>query len=188
MRSHLVLVFGLLLSGCLPIEAQTPATQLMLAPAAPGLTIIASRVPWHRSSLLALPFQLPRALFTHPYFHFAATYKPESSFESRLQTEDLRTSFLVESNFLIARLWRGLHVDVFDRTLYSQSLQFGPSSGGTSPELRAPSHDQAGITSSVGSDGISLRYVFGGDSHTERQPEVWRCLAWIKGESRGCPL
>ena len=188
MRIHFVLVFGLLLSSCLPIEAQTSETQRISERASPRLIMIASSAPWHRSSVLALPFQLPRALFTHPYFHFAAIYKPESSFESRLQTEDLRTSFLVESNFLIARLWRGLHVDVFDRTLYSQSLQFGPRSGSTFAELRPPTHDQAGITSSVGSDGISLRYSFGRNSHTERQPEVWRCLEWIKGESRGCPL
>jgi hypothetical protein len=188
MRSHLVLVFGLLLSGCLPIEAQTPATQLISERVSPRVTMIVSRAPWPRSLLLSLPFQPPRQLFTHPNFHFAATYKPESSFESRLPTEDVRTSFLVESNFLIARLWRGLHVDVFDRTLYSQSLQFGPRSGSTVPELRPPSHDQTGITSSVASDGISLRYTFGRNSQTERQPQVWRCLARIKGESRGCPL
>ena len=188
MRSYLVLLFGLLLSGCLPIEAQTPATQLISERATPRVPMIVSRVLWPQSLLLALPFQPPRELFPHPYFHFAATYKPESGFESRLPTEDVRTSFLVESNFLIARLWRGLHVDVFDRTLYSHSLQFGSRSGSTFPELRPPIHDQAGTTSSVASDGISLRYTFGRNSQTERQPQVWRCLARIRGESRGCPL
>ena len=188
MRSHLVLVCGLLLSNCLPIDAQTPATQSISERASPRLTMIVSRAPWSQSLLLAVPLQPLRELFVHPYFHLAATYKPVPSLGSRLEMDDVRTSFLVESNFLIAHLWRRLHVDVFDRTLYSQSLQVGSGSGSTFPELRAPNHDQAGITSSVGSDGISLRYTFGRNSQTEKQPQVWRCLAWIKGENRGCPL
>jgi hypothetical protein len=188
MRSRFTLVAGLFLGTCLPMEAQTPATQHILTRTSPRLTMIPFLVPRLRTSLIALPFKLPRELFTRPDSRLDATYKPESSFESRLQIEEVRTSFLMESNFLIVRLWRGLHLDVFDSTLYSQSLQLGPRSGSNFPDLRPPSHDQAGITSSVGSDGISLRYTFGRNAQPGRQSPIWRCLTWIKGESRGCPL
>jgi len=66
-----------------------------------------------------------------------------------------------------------------------QNVHLGPpGSGGLLP--RAP--DQAELATSVGNDGISLVFRFGRDARTTRQPQVWRCLAWIKGESRGCPL
>ena len=129
MRSHLVLVVGLLLSSCLPMEAQTPATQVVLAQTSPNLTMIPVRTLRLRLLLIALPIQLPRKLLPHPEFLLAAAYKPEPSLESRLSIEEFRAPFLTESSFLLARLWRGLQLDVVDSTLHSQSLQLGPRSG-----------------------------------------------------------
>jgi hypothetical protein len=189
MRNHLVVVAGLLLSSCLSMEAQTPATQIVLAQTSPSLTMIlfpASRV---RSSLIVLPIQLPGKPLPHPAFLWAAAYKPEPSLESRLPIEEFRTPLLTESSFLVAHLWRGLQLDVFERTLYSQSLQLGsPTSGIGFEDLRSSRSDQAAIASSVGLDGISLRYSFGRDAETRKPVQILRCMSWVIGKGRGCPL
>jgi hypothetical protein len=191
MRSHLVLVAGLILGNYLPMEAQTPATQIVLAQTSPSpnLTMILFRAPRVRLSLVVLPIQLPRNPLPHPAFLLAAAYKPEPSLESRLPIEEVRTSLLTESSFLVAHLWRGLQLDIVDSTLHSQSLQLGsPRSGSGFQDFHPSSHDQAGIASSVGLDGISLRYSFGRDAETKKPVQMLRCVSWVIGNGRGCPL
>ena len=177
MRSHLVLLAGLLLSSCLPTEGQTAAPQIVQALPASSLNTILFRAPRVRLSLAVLPNPLPEKPFLHPAFLLAAAYKPEPSRESRLPIEEFRAPFLTESSFLIAHLWRGLQLDVVDSTLHSQSLQLGPRSDGGYQNSRPSSHDQAGITSSVELDGIGLRYNFGRDGKTRNPVRIWR--AWL---------
>jgi hypothetical protein len=173
MRNHSILAAGLLLSSCLPMQAQTPATQIVLAQTSPNLTMILFRAPQVRLSLTVLPIQLPGKPLSHRAFFLGAAYEPEASLESWLPIEVIRTPLLTESSFLIARLWRGLQVDGFDSTVYSQSSGF--------QDFRPSSHDQAGIASSVGLDGISLRYSFGRDAETRKPIPIWRCLSRIVG-------
>jgi hypothetical protein len=183
MRNHLILVAGLLLSCCLPIKAQTLTKQIVLAETSPSLTMIlfpASRV---RFSLMVQPIQLPRRLLPDSAFLLASAYKPEPSLESRLPIEEIRTSFLTESSFLVAYLWRGLQLDVIDSTLRLGS----PRSGSGFQDFRPPSHDQEGVASSVGLDGISLRYSFGRDAEMRTPTQIWHCVLWVVGNGRGCP-
>lgn len=171
MCNQIVLVVSLLLSSCLPMEAQRPATQVV------------------RLSLVVLPIQLPSRPLPNSAFLSAAARKPEPSLESWLPIEEVRTSFLTETRFLVAHLWRGLQLDVFDSTIHSQSLQLGPPSSGSGfQNFRPSSHDQAGIASSVGFDGISLRYSFGWDAETRKPTQLWRCVSWVIGNGRGCTI
>jgi hypothetical protein len=189
MRNCLILVLGLLLRSCLPLEAQVPATQIVLAQTSSSLTMILFRAPRVRLSLIVLPIQLPAKPLSPPAFLLAAVYKPESSLESRLPIEEFRTPLLTESNFLVAHLWRGLQLDVFERTLHSQGLQLGsPMSGVGFRDLRPSTNDQAGIANSVGLDGISLRYSFGRDAETRKPVQIWRCVSRVMGNGRDCPL
>lgn len=176
MRNHFVLVAGLLLSSSLPVEAQTPAAQIVPAQTAPGLSPILFRVPRVRSSELA----------SRPLPHLAAAYEPEPSLESRLQIDEFRTPLLTESTFPVAHLWRGLELDVFESTLHSQPGS--PTLGTGFQYLRPSSNDQAAIASSVGRDGLSLRYSFGRNEGRRKPFQIWRCLSWVIGNGRGCPL
>jgi hypothetical protein len=184
MGNHLALVAGLLLSSCLPMDAQILPEQIVPAQTSPSLTMILFSAPQVRFSLILLQIQLLKTPFPHPALLLAAAYKPEPSLESRLQIEEVRTPLLTESRSLIAHLWRGLQLDVFDSTLQLDS----PRSGSGFQYVRPSSHDQAGIASSVGLDGISLRYSLGRDAETRESVQIWRCVLRITGNARGCPL
>lgn len=175
MRNYLVLVAGLLLMGCLSMEAQTLANRIVLAQTSPSPTLIVLRTSRVRLLPFVLPIQLTRKPLPHPAMLFAWAYKPEAGLETRLPIEEFRAPFLTESSFLVAHLWRGLQLDVMDSTIYSQSLQRGsPRIGSGFQNFRPSSHDQAGITSSAELDGIRLRYSFGRDADTRRLIRIWR--------------
>ncbi len=189
MRKYLILAAGLLLSGWPSMEAQTLATETVLAQTSPSLTLIVLRASRVRLPPMVLPVQPPRKPIPHPAILLAGIYKPETSLETRLPIEEFRTPFLTESSFLVAHLWRGLQLDAVDSTLRSQSLQLGsPRTGGGFQNFRPSSHDQAGITSSAELGGIRLRYSFGRDSDTRKGIGIWRCVSWAMGDGRGCPL
>jgi hypothetical protein len=119
----------------------------------------------------------------------AAAYEPDPSLESRLLIDKFRTPLLTESNFLVAHLWRGLKVDLFESTLHSHGMQLvSATSGVGSYNLRPWINDQAGLANSVGLHGISLRYTFGRDANTRKPAQMWRCVSWVRGNGRGCPL
>jgi hypothetical protein len=184
MRSHLVLIFGLLLSSSLRIEAQTTAAQVFLVQARSEPTTMFVRAsPAYFPSKVSLTSFLPWTPVAQ--FTKIPAYKPDIGIESRLQMEVVKTLFVTESRLAIVKFWRGrLHLDGFDSTLHTQNMQLGPSGSDGLP----PSHDQAAVARSVGLDGISLSFRLGRDEQTGSQSQVWRCLAWIRGESRGCPL
>jgi len=183
MRSRLIAVVGLLLSSCLPLKAQTPATQIALTQASPVLTTIlfpASRIPL---SPIVLPIQLFGKPFPHPEFLLEAAYKPDPSLESRLPIESFRTPLLTESTFLVAHLWRGLKLDFFQSTLHSHGPQLGsPTSGVGSYYLRPSTNGQAGLANSVRLSGISLRYSFGRDAERGKPVPIWRYVSRVIGK------
>lgn len=188
MRSHLVLLAGLLLSNCFPIGAQTSAAQIALAQTSPVLPTRVLPMILFRASLIRSPTGLPEKPFSHSTSILAAADKPEPSLESRLGIDNLRTSLLTESRLPVAHLWRGLKLDVFESTFHSHNWQRGsPTSGVGFQDLRPPSKDQASIGSSVGRDGLGLTYGFGRDA--ARKPvQILRCMSWIVGNGQGCPL
>jgi hypothetical protein len=171
MRIHLVLVAGLVLSSCLPMEAQTPAAKLVLAQTFPGISIMLFRAPQVGLSLIVSPAALPR--IPHPASLLGGAYILEPSLESRLPIEVVRTSFLTESSFLIAHVWRRVQLDVFESTLHSRSLVIGsPSFASGIQDFWPSSHDQAGVANSIGFDGISLRYTFGRKAETGKANQI----------------
>jgi hypothetical protein len=186
MQHQLILVVGVLLSSCLPGEAQTLATQVFLAQARPEpTTMLVRALPNHFPSNVSPASRLPRTPVAQFTVLVIPAYEPDRSLESRSLVEVVRTLFVTESRLVVIQFWRGrLRLDGFDSTLHMQNVQLSPSGSGGPP----PSYDQAGVASSVDLDGISLGFRFGRDAQTRRQPQVWRCLAWIMGKSRGCPL
>jgi hypothetical protein len=180
---------GLLLIACFHTEAQTPATQFALEQTPPDLTMILFPAPRVWLSPIVLPIQLLGKPFPRPAFLLSAVYGPEPSLESRLPIDEFRTPLLTESSFLVAHLWRGLKLDLFESTLHSRGLQLGsPTSGVGSYHLRLSSNDQAGLANSVGLEGIRVRFSFGRDAETRKPVQIWRCVSWVIGNGRGCPL
>ena len=188
MRSHLVAVAGLLLSSCFPMGAQTPAARIFLAQSSPVLPAPVAPMILFRASLIRSPTELPDRPVPHSTFLLGAAYKPEPSLESRLLIDEFRTPLLTESSLPVAHLWRGLKLDVFQSTFHSHSWQRGsPASGVGFQDLRPRGNDQATIGSSVGRNGLSLRYSFGRDA-TKKPTQILRCLSWLIGNGHGCPL
>ena len=189
MRNRLIVVVGLLLSSCPLLDAQTPATQIALAQTSPDLTTILFPAARNPLSPIVLPTQLSGKPFPHPAFLLDGAYEPDPSLESRLPIESFRTPLLTESSFLVAHLWRGLKLDLFQSTLHSHGPQLGsPTSGVGSYYLRHSSNNQAGLANSVGLEGISLRFSFGRGGETRKPVQIWHCVSWVIGNGRGCPL
>jgi hypothetical protein len=184
MQHQLILVVAVLLSSCLPGESQTLTTEVLLAQARPEPTMMLARASLTPFSAKVSPTsEFPRT--TVAQLTDIPAYQPDRSLESRLQIEVVKTLFVTESRLAVVQFWRGrLQLDGFDSTLHMQNVQLGRSGSGGLP----PSYDQAGVARSVGRDGISVEFRFGGGAQTRRQPQIWRCLAWIRGKSRGCPL
>jgi hypothetical protein len=186
MQRQLILVAGLLLSGCVPAGAQTLATQVLLAQArpAPTTTVLISALPIPFLPNAPLASERQRKPVAPPTVFFIPAYEPEHSLEDQPLIEATWTPFLTESHLVVAQFWRGhLQLDGVEGTLHMQNPHFGlPGSGPPT------SHDQAGLANSFNLDGVSLVFRFGRDAQTERAPPIWRCLARIRGDSRGCSL
>jgi hypothetical protein len=162
--------------------------QIAVAQASPILPSPVLPMILFRASLVRWPTELPERPLPHSTFLLGAAYKPEPSLASRLPIDEFRTPLLTESSLPVADLWRGLKLNVFESTFHSHSWQRGsPTSGVGFQDLRPPSHDQASIGSSVGRNGLSLTYSFGRDA--ARKPvQILRCVSWVVGNGRGCPL
>jgi hypothetical protein len=200
MRNCLVLAAALLLGSSLPMEAQAPVTHVSLAQTSPSFTMtpIVTTTPrvlraglWSVVPHAELPAKpLPHVTFVFDgRYKFGEAYKPEPSLESRLPIEVDRTAFLTESNYMVTHLWGGLELEGFDSTLHSQGAQLGSPTSASGLQGFAPSrHDQAGITDSLGSYGISLRYTIGQHAEIRKTMPIWRCMSWVIGDGRGCSL
>jgi hypothetical protein len=192
MRNQLLVVTVLLLASGLPLKAQTVMTHISMSPSS-----VAS--PSYRrtfSSSVILFNQLPDKPTPRPSVRIdylpsplAATYKPEPSLESLLQMEEFRTSLVTESSFEMAHVWRGLQLDFVESTVHSRGLQLGsPMLGIGFRDLNTSANDQASVANSVEGDAISLTYTFGHNDGSRRQAKVLRCVSWVVGKDRSCPL
>jgi hypothetical protein len=184
MQHQLILVVGLLLSSCLPGEAQTLATRVFVARVRPKVTTTPVRVSLtHFPPRDSLTAGQPRKPVAQPIVFVMSA--PDRRPESQLLQEVVRTPLLTESRMAVIQFWRGrLQLDRFESTLHMQDVQLGPSGFGGLP----PMHDQASLASSANLKGISLVFRFGRNAQVTSQPQAWRCLGLIRGNSRGCPL
>jgi hypothetical protein len=182
MQRQLILVAGLLLSSCLPAEAQTLATQVFLAQARPApTTILVWALPIPLPPKASLASQRPRKLVAPPTVLLPPSYEPDQSLESQPLIEPIWTPFITESCLVVVQFWRGhLQLDGIEGTLHMQNPHFGPPGSGP-----PPGHDQAALASSFNLDGIEVVFHFGRDAQTGRRPQIWRYLASIMKESGG---
>lgn len=184
MQPRLMLLAGLLLGSCAPGAAQTLATRVFVARpeqttmlVRASLTLFAPKAPM-QSRLPTKP--VPRTAFL-----VNSAYTPDPGLMGRSLVEEDRTRFLTESRLAVVQFWRGrFELGGFASTLHMQNGQFGLPGSGDPPS----NHDQSSTARSIGNDGISLVFRFGRDAQTRGQPGVWRCLSWIRGDSRGCNL
>ena len=184
MQRQLILVAGLLLTSCVPVESQTLKTQVLLAQVPPAATtILVWAIPTRLLPNAPLANQQPRKPVAPPTVFFSPSYEADYSLESQPLIRVIRTPFLTESRVVAVQFWRGhLQLDGVEGTLHMQNPHFGPA--GSNPPR---SHDQAGLANSFDLDGASMVFRFGRDTHTERGLPIWQCLAAIRGRS-GCSL
>lgn len=185
MRTHFILIAGLFLGTFFPAAAQTPRMRIILASETSRAAATPLFRPVRTPSSAVLPDKpLPRASSA-----LAGAYKADRSLASRVPIDVLRTPLMTESSVPIAHVWRGLGFDFFESAYYSHSLQRGsPESGVAFQSLRPRAKDQAALASSFQGDGLRLRYTFGRDSAASNPVQMWRCVSWITGQGRGCPL
>ncbi|HTZ99041.1 MAG TPA: hypothetical protein VMB02_01845 [Candidatus Aquilonibacter sp.] len=116
----------------------------------------------------------------------APAYKSGPTLESQIPIDTFRSPLVTESTVPLIHLWRGLKLDAFDTTVYSQSLdRAAPESGAAFESLRPAGKDQASLASSFGGDGLSLRYTFG-RAPANKPVQIWRCVSLIARQGRGC--
>ena len=102
MQHQLILVVGLLLTSCLPAEAQTLTTQVLLGPALPEPTPMLAPASLNdfpsKVSPTSRPPQKPVARFK---LLVIPAYAPDRNLESRSPVEEFRTPFLTESRLVV---------------------------------------------------------------------------------------
>jgi hypothetical protein len=178
---------GWLLLACFSAQAQTSATQLALEPepAVLGMTLFPGPRVW--VSPIVLPIKLLRKPSPPHLLLWDAADQPYPSLENLLAIESFQTPMFSESSFPVAHLWRGLRLVLFQSTIHPRGPELGwPDSGMDSYYVRPFRNDQAGVASSIGFTGISLRYTFGRDEERAKSVSLWRCVSWVIGDGRGC--
>lgn len=180
MQQQLFLVVGLLLSSCVPGQAQTLTTQVLLARATPEPTpILVPASPSTLPSKVTPRSRLPQKPVAQSTLLLFPAYTPDPNPEMSSLVEEFRTPYLTESRIVVVQFWRErLQLDGFESSIHTQNPLLGlPGSGGLLPRTS----DQAGVANSADLDGISLVFHFGRDARTTRQPQLWRHLTWIRG-------
>jgi hypothetical protein len=186
MKYQLILATVLLLTTCAPAKTQTLTTTVFLVPprvepATSWVRTSRSRFSKNVSRTTQLPSE-PAPRLTAPAI---PAYLPDRNSEGGSLVDHVSTPFLTESRLAVAEFWKGrLQINGFESTRHMQNEQFGPPGYITLP----PSHDQAGLANSGGSDGISLVLSFGRHARSTSQPEAWRCVEWIKSDESSCPF
>jgi hypothetical protein len=175
MRHQLLIAAGLLLSSCLPAEAQTLAGQLFVALETPEAAPMLAP-----ASLTRYPSKVAPAavLLAKPVPNFTAGFIPRDTparnVETVLPVEGFRTPYLKESSVVVFQFWRErLQLDGFESTLQTHNVQLGPP--GTAGLLPRAS-DQAAVGSTVSVTGIALVFRFGRDARRRHQAPLWRRL------------
>jgi hypothetical protein len=175
MWHQLVIAAGLLLSSCLPAEAQTLATQFFVAPETPEAPpMLAPASPTRHPSKVARA----ALLLAEPVPKFTAGFiqrdRPARNVETALPVEGFRTPYLTESSVVVFQFWRErLQLEGFKSILQTHNVQLGaPGTAGLLPRVS----DQAAVGSAVSRTGIALVFHFGRDARRRHQAPLWRRL------------
>src|SRR5713226_6183978 len=108
MQRQLILVVGVLLSSCLPAEAQTLTTQDFLPQARPEPTMAVFRAqPSHPLPTVLRSVQLSTKPVAHLSVLQFTAYSPDRSLESLSPVESNKTLFVSQSLLPVIQFWSG---------------------------------------------------------------------------------
>jgi hypothetical protein len=183
MHKRFIVLLAMFVGSQVPAQAQTPASQIVLAQehVAPVVTMFRTvSTPLSASSfLVSQDSGKSPARFS---LLFAGAYERDRSLERLPQMEEVRTLILKLSSLPLLQLWGGrLQLDAFQSTVHSQIVQLGPLDYGNMQGFRAPRHSYPGGPRSVHLSGLSLSFHFGRDSRTSRPTQVWRRMTRFVG-------
>ena len=169
MQRQLILVVGVLLSSCLPAEAQILTTQDFLPQARPEPTMAVFRAQPSRP----LPTVLRSVqLSTKPVAHLSVlqftAYSPDRSLESLSPVESNKTLFVSQSLLPVIQFWSG-------------RLQLGASESTLHMGNVIVRQGHLGSSRSVGLYGVSLALHFGREAQTGGPTQVWRDMTQLVG-------
>lgn len=189
MQKQLILVSGVLLGGYLPAGAHTRFAQLSLMQERPPPRILLATAPSRLSLTAFLPAQpLAERPAARSIGLLAAVLNPHRSLEHVSVVDVVKTPFVRHTRVGIVQLWGGrLQLGGFASTHHMENVLLGLS--GSAGLLGFPiPHPGVGMPRANMSYGLSLTFRLGGDAHTDRRVEGWRCLAGIVGAGHGCRL
>jgi hypothetical protein len=188
MQKQLIPVLGVLLGSYLSAGAQTRSAQFSLVQEPPPPRILLAAAP-NRLSLTAFlpaqPLAERPARFT---VLLAAVLNRHRSLEHLSPGDVVKTPFVMQTRVGIVQLWGGrLQLGGFASTHHMENALLGLSGSADLLGFRI-SHPGVGVPRANRSYGLSLTFRLGGDAHTGRRVQGWRCLPWIVGAGHGCRL
>jgi hypothetical protein len=188
MQKQLILVLGVLLGSYLPAGAQTRSTQLSLMQERPPPRILLAATPSHLSLTSFLPVQPLAERPARFTVLLAAVLNRHRSLEHLSPVDVVKTAFVRQARVGVVQLWGGrLQLGGFASTHHMENVLLGLSGSADLLGFRI-SHPGVGMPRANRSYGLSLTFRLGGDAHTDRRVEGWRCLTWIVGAGHGCRL
>jgi hypothetical protein len=182
MYKRFILLLGMFLGSHMPVTAQTPVPQIVLAQ-----QHVVQIMTMHRAgaTLTVAHFRLsqgpgePPARFS---LLFVGAYDRDPSLEHLSAMDEVKTLTLTQSSLPLIQLWGGrLELGAFQSTLHLQILQLGPLGYGGMQDFRSPRQGFPGGPGSVHSSGLSLSFHFGRDSRARRPTRVWRRMTQFVG-------
>jgi hypothetical protein len=169
MQHQLILAVGVLLSSCLPAEAQTLTTQVPLPQAHSEPTMAVFREPpTHPLPTVFRSVQLSTNPVAHRSILPVTAYKPDRSVESLSPVENNQTLFVSQSLLPVVQFWSGrLQLGASESTLHMGNL------------IVRQGH--LGSSRSMDLYGVSLAFHFGRGAQTEGPTQFWRRMTQFVG-------
>ncbi|MHB8526426.1 MAG: hypothetical protein ACYDD2_09760 [Candidatus Acidiferrales bacterium] len=118
-----------------------------------------------------------------------ALYRPDQTLDLRSPMQEVKTLFATQSRVLIGQFWGGrIQISEIGGTLNMQNVILGPSGSDGLLDYHPPRRNEPNLPRPIAFNGFSVRFELGRNAPAERRAEVWRCLAWIRGDGRRCQL
>jgi len=118
-----------------------------------------------------------------------AVYRPDQTLDLRSPMQEVKTLFATQSRVLFGQFWGGrIQISEIGGTLNMQNVILGPSGSDGLLDYHPPRRNEPNLPRSIAFNGFSVRLQLGRNAPAERRAEVWRCLAWIRGDGRRCQL
>lgn len=168
MQHQLILVLGVLLSGCLPAGAQTITTQVFLPQGHPEPTVgVLPAPPTHPLPSVFQSVQLSTIPITHLSDFLNAAHNSGRS--NRLSpVESNKTMFVSQSLLPLVQFWSG-------------RLQLGASESTLHMENFIVSLGHLSSSRPVNHYGVSLAFQFGRGARTHGPTQAWRHMTRLVG-------